>query len=95
MTVARTSDQFRAAMWQSVLESAGIDAELHGTAMGGVYAGIGQVAAVSVVVREEDLDDARALLAAAETAAAGHGAADGEEPAREDGGDATAADGES
>jgi len=64
VTVARTPDQFLAAVWLSVLESAGIDAELHGAAMGGVYSGIGQVASVSVVVREEDLEEARALLAA-------------------------------
>jgi hypothetical protein len=61
--VAGTSDRTLAHIWRTALEEEGIHAFVAGESIGGLFAGIPQVANVTVVVFEEDLERARRLLA--------------------------------
>jgi hypothetical protein len=67
VVVARTSDGALAHIWRQALVAEGIPAFVAGESVGGLFAGMPQVAAVTVAVFEEDADRARALLAADES----------------------------
>ena len=61
--VANLVDPILATIWRDLLVSAGIPAELTGLAMHSVYAYIPSMGAITIVVRDEDYDEARRLLA--------------------------------
>lgn len=60
--VATTTDPMLVTMWRDLLVSAGIPAEVTGRDMGGVYGGLPNLGSMSVIVRDEDRDEARRLL---------------------------------
>ncbi len=64
VVIARTTDHALAHIWRTALEAEGIPAIVSGEFLGRLYAGIPQVAAVTVTVFEEDVERAAALLAA-------------------------------
>ena len=61
--VASLVDPILATIWRDLLVSAGIPAEITGRAMNSVYAYIPSMGAITIVVRDEDYDEARRLLA--------------------------------
>jgi hypothetical protein len=61
--VASLVDPVLATIWRDLLMSAGIPAELTGRAMSAVYAYIPSMGAITIIVRDEDYDEARRLLA--------------------------------
>lgn len=63
VVVAQTTDHALAHIWRTALEAEGIPAIVSGEFLGRLYAGIPQVAAVTVTVFEEDAERAAALLA--------------------------------
>lgn len=66
VVVAQTTDHALAHIWRTALEAEGIPAIVSGESLGRLYAGLPQVAAVTVTVFEEDAARARTLLAATE-----------------------------
>lgn len=64
VVIAQTTDHALAHIWRTALEAEGIPAIVSGEFLGRLYAGIPQVAAVTVTVFEEDAERAVALLAA-------------------------------
>lgn len=65
--VASLVDPILATIWRDLLVSAGIPAEITGRAMNSVYAYIPSMGAITIVVRDEDYDEARRLLADLQT----------------------------
>jgi hypothetical protein len=63
VVVAQTTDHALAHIWRTALEAEGIPAIVSGEFLGRLYAGIPQVAAVTVTVFEQDAERAAALLA--------------------------------
>jgi len=63
VVIAQTTDHALAHIWRTALEAEGIPAFVSGEFLGRPYAGIPQVAAVTVTVFEEDAERAAALLA--------------------------------
>jgi hypothetical protein len=61
--LATLPDPILATVWRDLLVSAGIPAEVTGRAMNAVYAHIPAISAVQIIVRDEDYDEARRLLA--------------------------------
>ncbi len=68
--VATLTDPILATVWRDLLVSAGIPAEVMGRAMNAVYAYIPSMGAVTIIVRDEDYDEARLLLADVQAGAA-------------------------
>jgi hypothetical protein len=68
--LARTTDPILATVWRDLLVSAGVPAEVTGRAMNAVYADIPSLGTVEVIVRDEDYDEARLLLADVQAGAA-------------------------
>jgi len=64
VVIAQTTDHALAHIWRTALEAEGIPACVSGEFLGRLYAGIPQVAAVTVTVFEEDAARAAAVLAA-------------------------------
>jgi len=58
--LARLHDPVLATVWRDLLVSAGIPAEVTGRNMNAVYGGL---PAVTLIVRDEDYDEARRLIA--------------------------------
>jgi hypothetical protein len=68
--LARLTDPILATVWRDLLVSAGIPAEVTGRAMNAVYAYIPSMGDVELIVRDEDYDEARRLLADVQAGAA-------------------------
>ena len=68
--LATLTDPILATVWRDLLVSAGIPAEVTGQAMSGVYAHIPVLGSVEIIVRDEDYDEARRLLADVQAGAA-------------------------
>jgi hypothetical protein len=64
VVIAQTTDHALAHIWRTALEAEGIPAIVSGEFLGRLYAGIPQVAAITVTVFEEDAARATAVLAA-------------------------------
>jgi hypothetical protein len=63
VVVAQTTDHALAHIWRTALEAEGIPAIVSGEFLGRLYAGIPQVATVTVTVFEDDAEHATAVLA--------------------------------
>lgn len=64
--VATTPDPLLAHVWRDVLAAAGIPSEIYGDHCSAVYPGMAHLATISLLVRADDLERARAALAEAE-----------------------------
>ena len=67
VVIAQAHDQLQAGIWQTLLEAEGIPVEIQGGVVGGLYTGVSQIAAISIVVLREDAARARELIDAFES----------------------------